>query len=227
MALPAGTGGRTAGPREAPLPGPRQDRSSPAALPGVALPLRNRYSVMRHGQSRANAAGLIVSSVEADQAGDWGLTPLGREQAQAAARASGLGPGTLVRCSDFARARQTAAIAARCLGAAAPEPAPELRERFFGPYDQGPVAGYALVWERDEARAPHAPGVEPAAAVLARAARLVAALEERHAGREVLLVSHGDTLQILQAGFAGLDPALHRRLPHLDTAEVRALNPGR
>ena len=210
------------------MPGPQdQDQSPAAALPGVELPLRNRYHAMRHGQSRANAAGLIVSSAEAGRSGDWGLTELGREQAEAAARASGLGPGTVTYCSDFARARETAQVAARCLGAAPPLEAVELRERFFGCYDGTSSANYALVWERDEAGTGQAPGVEPAAAVLARAARLIAAVEERHAGRDVLLVSHGDTLQVLQAGFAGLDPALHRRLPHLETAEVRALNPGR
>jgi len=29
--------------------------------------------------------------------------------------------------------------------------------------------------------------------------------------------------QILQAGFAGVDPSRHRRLPHLATAEIRQL----
>jgi broad specificity phosphatase PhoE len=63
--------------------------------------------------------------------------------------------------------------------------------------------------------------------VLDRATALVADLERRYSGRDVLLVSHGDTLQILQAGFARMDPAAHRRLPHLGVAEIRPLRLGK
>ena len=55
---------------------------------------------------------------------------------------------------------------------------------------------------------------------------LVAELERRYAGRDILLVSHGDTLQILQAGFLRMDPAAHRRLPPLGVAEIRTLRLG-
>lgn len=187
--------------------------------------LANRYSVMRHGQSKANVAGVIVSSIEADRAGDYGLTGAGREQARAAARGCGLPADTVICSSDFARARETAQIVRACLGAPEVTIAKELRERSFGVFDGTPVASYEVVWAADEAGAGHAPGVEPAAAVLERAAGLVADLERRYRGRDILLVSHGDTLQILQAGFAGLDPAAHRRLPHLATAEIRRLYP--
>jgi broad specificity phosphatase PhoE len=60
--------------------------------------------------------------------------------------------------------------------------------------------------------------------VLDRVTALVADLERRYSGRDILLVSHGDTLQILQAGFLRLDPSLHRRLPPLGTAEIRELH---
>jgi broad specificity phosphatase PhoE len=39
----------------------------------------------------------------------------------------------------------------------------------------------------------------------------------------VVLVSHGDVLQILQTAFEGLDPSKHRSIPHLPTAELRQL----
>ena len=59
--------------------------------------------------------------------------------------------------------------------------------------------------------------------MLDRVDRLVADLERRYAGRDILLVSHGDTLQILQAGFLRMNPSPHRRLPELRTAEIRQL----
>lgn len=198
---------------------------SATGLPGGARPLVNRYSVMRHGQSRANAAGLIVSRIETDRAGDFGLTPRGREQAREAALGCGLPPGTLICASDFARARETAEVVRACLGAGEVRVARELRERCFGDWEGTAAVNYQRVWADDEAGRPPAGGAEAAESVLRRAAALVEALERRHAGREVLLVSHGDTLAILLAGFAGLGARGHRRLPPLATAEVRRLLP--
>jgi len=217
--------------------------------------LANRYHAMRHGQSKANVAGVIVSGIENDRRGDWGLSELGREQVLAAARGCGLPPDTLICSSDFARARQTAEIVRERLGAPPVVVAAALRERCFGDLEGSATANYARVWAADEASAgadggaagtwstgprPNGGnanggnanggeadyGVESAAAVLDRATALVADLEGRYAGRDILMVSHGDTLQILQAGFLRMDPAAHRRLPPLRVAEIRALRLG-
>jgi broad specificity phosphatase PhoE len=217
--------------------------------------LANRFRVMRHGQSKANEAGIIVAAIESDRRGDYGLSELGLRQARAAADACGLPADTVICSSDFARARQTAEIVRARLGAAEVTVAEALRERGFGDLEGATVASYARVWEADEtdkahvaheagdahdahaAHAAHAAdeagadgagagralGVEPAAAVLDRVTALVAGLERRYSGRDILLVSHGDTLQILEAGFLRLDPTRHRRLPPLATAEIREL----
>lgn len=187
--------------------------------------LANSYSAMRHGQSKANTFGIIVSRIETDERGDYGLSDLGRREALAAARGCGLPADAVICSSDFSRARQTAEIVRACLGAPAVVIAPALRERCFGDWEGTAVSNYARVWAADETDAWHAGGgVEPAAAVLDRATALIAELERRYRGRAVLLVSHGDTLQILQAGFLRADPSAHRRLPHLGTAEIRRLH---
>ena len=184
--------------------------------------LVNRYYAMRHGQSKANVAGLIVSDIRDDRRGDWGLTDLGRRQALTAAQASGLPATTAIWSSDFARARQTAQIVRARLGAPEVTLSSALRERGFGDLELASTENYPLVWTADEGGA-FEPGVEPASTVLDRLAALIGSLERRYAGRDVLLVSHGDPLQILQAGFLGLDPARHRRVPHLETAQIREL----
>lgn len=231
--------------------------------------LANRYWIMRHGQSKANEAGIIVSRIETDRSGDWGLSELGQRQAAEAARACGLPADTVICSSDFSRARQTAEIVRSHLGAAAVIIAEALRERCFGDLEGSAVENYARVWAADEAHRGHvdiaqadsgqadnghpasghedsghpasdhadsnhadsghadsghpASGVELAAAVLDRVTALIARLERRYSERDILLVSHGDTLQILQAGFLRLAPSAHRRLPHLATAEIREL----
>ena len=40
----------------------------------------------------------------------------------------------------------------------------------------------------------------------------------------VILVAHGDVLQILQSAFAKIDGRRHRSLPHLETAQLRHLS---
>jgi glucosyl-3-phosphoglycerate phosphatase len=186
--------------------------------------LANRFSVMRHGQSKANVAGLIVSRIENDQRGDYGLSELGRQQALTAARDCALPGDTVIWSSGFSRARQTAEIVRAQLDAADVVIAEALRERCFGTWEGTPAANYARVWAADESNPADAGGnVEPVAAVLDRTTALIADLDQHYCGRDILLVSHGDPLQILQAGFLRIDPSRHRSLPALETAEIRRL----
>jgi broad specificity phosphatase PhoE len=189
--------------------------------------LTNTFSIMRHGQSMANVADVIVSRVESDRRGDYGLSDLGRAQALEAARACGLSRDTVIISSDFSRARQTAEIVRAHLGAPKVNLAEALRERCFGDWEGSATANYARVWAADETDCDQSgSGVEPVAAVLARTTALIVDLERRYSGRRILLVSHGDTLQILQAGFQRMSPAKHRSLPGLQTAEIRQLRLG-
>jgi broad specificity phosphatase PhoE len=185
--------------------------------------IMNRFSIMRHAQSKANAAGIIVSRIENDRRGDYGLTEHGRQQALAAARGCGLPEDTIICSSDFARAKQTADIVRAYLGGPEIVIAEALRERCFGHWEGSATSNYARVWAADET-GQAGDDVEPAAAVLDRVTAFVAELDGRHRGRDILLVSHGDTLQILQAGFLRVDPSRHRSLPHLATAEIRQLH---
>jgi probable phosphoglycerate mutase len=186
--------------------------------------LANTFSIMRHGQSRANVAGIIVSNIETDRRGDYGLSELGQIQALEAAQACDLPRDTVIFSSDFARARQTAEIVRAQLDAPPVTLTEALRERSFGDWEGSATDNYARVWAADETDSDQVgAGVEPVAAVLDRTTALIVDLERRHSGRHILLVSHGDTLQILQAGFLRLSPTGHRRLPPLGTAEIRQL----
>ena len=179
---------------------------------------------MRHGQSRANVDGVIVSRIENDRRGDYGLSELGRKQALEAARACGLPRDTIICSSDFSRARQTAEIVRAHLDAPQVDLAEALRERCFGEWEGSATDNYAQVWAADESHSAQVGGgVEPVASVLDRTTALIVDLERRYSGRHILLVSHGDTLQILQAGFLRMSPSRHRSLQDLRTAEIRPL----
>ncbi len=188
--------------------------------------LNNTYFALRHGQSMANVKDLIVSDPETGVA-NYGLSETGRDQAaKAFDNCPGLGADTLIISSDFLRTRETAAIAARVLGVESDiRFTPLLRERFFGKWEMTTGWNYDCVWALD-VKGETEPGsrVEPVGNVLSRGLACLKELETDFQGRHILLVSHGDTLQILMTFFAGLSPYLHRNLPHLETAEVRRLS---
>lgn len=187
--------------------------------------LHNRYFIMRHGQSVANVRGIIVSDPGSGVGPEYGLSPLGREQALASAKDSGLPGSTLIFTSDFSRAAQTAEIVRDVLGVGEVALEKALRERYFGTWEGTSSENYAQVWAADACDPDqHANGVESANAVLDRATAFVAGVEDTFQDRDILLVSHGDTLQILQAGFRRMSPAEHRSLPHLETADIRRIH---
>jgi broad specificity phosphatase PhoE len=59
------------------------------------------------------------------------------------------------------------------------------------------------------------------ARVVQRTASVVLDLEKQLVDRDIVLVAHGDPLQILQTWFLTVDPRKHRHYPHLNTGEAR------
>lgn len=186
--------------------------------------------VLRHGESTANVAGLIVSSPGPRAITEVGLTALGRDQTRAAARVAaeqGLDPGALIVTSDFARARETAEEFAAALGAEAPRREARLRERGFGIHDEGSASVYDIIWATDRRRGLHDGGVEQVTAVAQRVLAVLREADEQARKAPVVLVGHGDVLQIALALGASMDPHDHRDVPHLGNAEIRRVGPGR
>lgn len=191
--------------------------------------LKNTYYALRHGQSMANVQNLIVSHPD-NGIGDFGLSETGREQVEKAfgqwPDARCLGPETRIFSSDFLRTRHTADIAAKALGCTAPVTfTPKLRERYFGSWELTGSENYERVWADDASQEiDPTTGAESVTQVLDRGLSLLKEIETTGDDETILLVSHGDTLQILMTWFAGLPPHRHRELAHLNTAEVRKLS---
>ena len=188
--------------------------------------LHNTYYAMRHGHSKANAQGVVISHPRNGLHEDYALSELGREQVLAAAKCSHLTDKILIYCSDFSRAIETAYILQSILGTPEIHTSKRLRERYFGDWEKADLNNvYSKVWESDRSSADHTEyNVEAANAVLDRVTALIVNLERRYQNKDILLVSHGDTLQILQVGFMGMNASRHRSLPHLEVAEIRRLS---
>jgi broad specificity phosphatase PhoE len=98
-------------------------------------------------------------------------------------------------------------------------------QRWFGDWEKTGNANYQKVWDIDKSDPEHKEqNVESANDVQKRTTELVADIENEYSGKNILLVSHGDALQILQTGFKKVSPATHRELEHLQTAEIRKLD---
>ena len=185
--------------------------------------LANRYFGLRHGESEANLAGIVLSDPAAGTAG-WGLTERGRVQVQASIAACGLSDSTRIVSSDFRRALETAELARDGLGAAGIELRVELRERAFGTWEGQSNDAYEQVWALDARDPSHrAHGVESVRCVLERLLRLLDELEASPSGQAILLVAHGDPLQILQTALLGFEPSTHREREPWRPGELRAL----
>ncbi|KAF9427005.1 hypothetical protein BGZ94_005679 [Podila epigama] len=110
-----------------------------------------------------------------------------------------------------------------------PEESIDLRERFFGEFEMKTPSDdlYAAVWKEDAHNPFHEIfGVESVAMVTRRTTGVVRSEEQKAEPSSevetfVILVSHGDALQILQTAMRGWSGDRHRQLEHLNTANWR------
>ena len=189
--------------------------------------LNNRYFAMRHGKSEANAEGIVVS-LPGNGILRCGLVDEGRRQVrESVERALDekiLDENTMIFSSPFRRAVETAELAAKMLGTIPVRYVDALRERSFGDLEGSSHDNYPRVWDLDGRNGHHTTfNIESTFQVQDRMTKQVDYLDHAFSDEKILLVSHGDPLQILQTGFARRPSAHHRQLRHLETAEIREM----
>lgn len=178
---------------------------------------------MRHGRSLANEAGIIISDMQ-DGVEGWGLTPDSEIDIRESFKGYDLPPDTVIFSSPFKRAYETALVAAKVLKCGPPQRAVPLRERFFGLLDKKADSHYPDVWADDILNAENNKlGVESPAEVLRRLTEFILNTDSSLSGRTILLVSHGDPLNILLTFAAGSPLVSHMKNDPMKTAELRNL----
>ena len=153
--------------------------------------------LVRHGQSEWNLTGRLQGQVS-----DVPLTALGLEQARGAAAALAARDIAAVHASDLLRGRRTAEVIGTALGLPV-ELDVGLREQSYGSLEGLPSADVLAAAPYDftdpDARAP---GGESPRDVHERMGRCLTTYALRYAGRECVVVSHGDAIRL---GLAWLD----------------------
>jgi probable phosphoglycerate mutase len=204
--------------------------------------LDHDYFALRHGQSLANVAGLIMSD-PSQACAAYGLSETGQQQAMSAADTvrhvyqSESYHCLVLLSSDLLRAKETATVVKEKNSDLVPIHREQviletrLRERSFGTWDGTSDENYHKVWQGDALDASNTDGgLESVHQVMRRSTecilewdRELTKLYGRDARCMVVLAAHGDVLQILQTAFEKMDGRLHRSLPHLATAQLRQL----
>jgi broad specificity phosphatase PhoE len=170
-----------------------------------------RVVLVRHGQSTWNADGRWQGQA------DPPLSERGEDQAREAA--TRVHDVHAVWSSDLARARRTAELVA--------EPKrlevhvdPRLRERHAGPWEGLTRAEIDSRWPDHLSTGRRPDGYEPDDEVAARALAVLDDLARAHAGEQVLVVTHGGIVRVLErhlgATDGGLLPNLSGRVLHAD-----------
>jgi broad specificity phosphatase PhoE len=194
--------------------------------------LNKEYYVMRHGRSQANKYGLIVSNLAWGE-GMYGLTEEGEGEVQKSideAICEGVidyAQPVAIFSSRFLRARKTAEIVEKSLYSSKIIPMNDLSERDFGDLDLEWDVKYKTVWENDKRSIEQTEyNVESVSRVLNRTTNLIQNIDRglyvSEKQKQILLISHGDPLNILQTVFFGISPMHHRNVA-LNTGEIRKL----
>ncbi|EYU38025.1 hypothetical protein ABFS82_02G001600 [Erythranthe guttata] len=174
--------------------------------------LKNRYWILRHGKSIPNQCGLIVSSLENGILEEYQLASDGVHQARLAGQSflkdlkeNEIDIKNVRICySPFSRTTHTAKVVASVLDIPFEGPQckaiEDIRERFFGPsFELKSHDKYHEIWSLDEKDPFMQPsGGESVADVVTRLTRALTVMESEFEGCTLLVVSHGDPLQILQ-----------------------------
>ncbi|MCK9518602.1 MAG: histidine phosphatase family protein [Dehalococcoidia bacterium] len=164
-----------------------------------------RIFVARHGQTESNRDGVFCGHSETN------LTALGREQAAALGRRLACTELHAAYTSDLSRAVETAAIVleGREIAVAVD---PGLRELHYGEWEQqrerlvrmAHPEQFALMRAEDPAWRP--PGGETVGEVRARTFRALTRIARRHAGQNVLVVTHGTAINCMLSAVLGIAP---------------------
>jgi alpha-ribazole phosphatase len=158
-----------------------------------------RVWLIRHGEPVAEARGRCYGSL------DFGLSETGREQMERVADYVRSEPISAIYTSPRSRAREGAKILAAAISAAVLEVAEDLREMDFGDfegltYDEVAARNPELYrrWMENPTEVPF-PNGESFPEMRDRVLRAFDAIERKHPGETVALVTHGGVNRILLA----------------------------
>lgn len=160
---------------------------------------RNTYIGVRHGESVSNIKNIVSSDEKT-----YPLTLKGRSQAMRAGTLLKKKKVDLIITSPVLRARQTAEIIAKALGNVPVRFDARLKEIHFGVLESKPAKIYNNFFQTSEGKLTRkVPGGESLLDMHSRVLAAVRELEEKHEGKNIVIVSHDYPLWFAYHGARG------------------------
>ena len=148
------------------------------------------FLLVRHGQSTWNAEGKWQGQANPP------LSPLGRLQAEHAARS--VGSVDLIVTSDLERAHHTGLIISEAVGIGPVIVEPALRERDAGEWSGKTRAEIEVEWPGHLDAGDRPPGWEPQSRLMTRALDALHRIHTEYDGAEVLVITHGGVIYAIE-----------------------------
>ena len=185
---------------------------------------KNNYYIMRHGQSKSNIKKVIAGHPK-NCITKYGLTEVGKQQAEESAKkCKEISSKAIIYHSDFRRARETAHIAKKIFGIKDIRKSKRLRERYCGSLEGKSAKRIHELYKADEKDENHRKfGCQTLREIESQITSIIKYLETIHKNKTILLVSHGDALQILQNAAKKLHPTKYTKIKYMPNAEIRKL----
>lgn len=184
--------------------------------------MRNTYFLLRHGEATHNIRGMI-SSGNGENGDAPRLTERGRKEIEAVAEELSSDGIDLIYSSPYKRTMETSTIVAERLGLEVNKDA-RLRELDTGIFDGKTEEEFDEYFKDDEERLEKAPdGGENINDVRARAEDFINDMDKAHSGKNILVVSHGDVLWMLEAVLEMRKGNEMFQLENYETGELRVL----
>jgi broad specificity phosphatase PhoE len=172
---------------------------------GGEVKLNNRYFILRHGQTIHQIEKPGITYFWPEDKPPASLTDLGKKQIKNVAEKLKGKKFDLIFSSDVLRTRQTAEIVAKELGLKV-KTDPRLRDINWGIYQGKPMkeawAYYEHQMEKRFEKAP--PGGESWLELQKRMVNFLEEIEKIYRDKNILIVSHGDSLWLLDSWAKGL-----------------------
>ncbi|MEK7604427.1 MAG: class I tRNA ligase family protein [Patescibacteria group bacterium] len=183
----------------------------------------NTYYVMRHGESENN----LLQIASCDLGPAYGITERGKEQSQVVAEKLSTKHIDHIYASPLRRTRETAEYIAEQLGfdKSSIRYDTRLREFGFGELNEGPIDAFTL-FRTTHAYDEKIPGGESYQDVKKRVGEFINEIEATQSGKNVLIVTHGAGVEMLQAVALGANKIVSSKIPdsaHTHRGELREL----
>jgi len=183
---------------------------------------KNTYFLLRHGEADHNVFNKM-SDISHDRVSPSHLTKIGREQIVEATEDLMTDNIDYIYASPLTRTMETASIVAKKLGLEIIRDN-RLREIDSGVLDGHPIEEYIDFFENKEDKLIKAPERgETLLEVKARVQEFIDEIDDTYKGKNILIISHGDTLWMMEAVLENIDNEDLFQMAYNEPGELRVL----